>query len=84
MAILPNPFESAVEPAMVADAAAAPCPTDPTVAAADQFESRFVFDEDAFMNDIEPLPAFIAAPSRDYMRAVDIRPIVDILAEAIR
>lgn len=79
---LPNPFQSAVEPAAMlsADSAAGPCLTDPTVPAADQFESRFVLDVEAFMNDIEPLPAFLSAPSQSYLKANDLIPVLQVLA----
>lgn len=38
------------------------------------------FSPSAFLNDLEPLPAFISAPSQQYLAATEIRPIVDVLA----
>lgn len=43
-------------------------------------ENRFVLDEAAFMAAIEPPPSFIDNPSRDYMKATELRPIVEVLA----
>ncbi len=91
MTILPNPFQSAVEPAAMlsADSAAAPCLTDPTVAAADQFDGADIpldelvrrgFDPAAFVNDCEPLPAFLVAPSQQYLTATEIYPVLQTLA----
>ena len=88
---LPSPFLSAVEPAatLSADSAAAPCLTDPTVAAADQFDGpdiplaelvRRGFDQAGFLNDCEPLPAFLSAPSQSYLRATDLIPVLQTLA----
>lgn len=91
MTALPNPFESAGEPAamLCADSVAAPCLTDPTVAAADQFDGPDLpladlvsrgFDPEAFISDCEPLPAFIRAPSQSYLRATDLIPVLQVLA----
>jgi hypothetical protein len=109
MTILPNPFQSAGEPAAMlsADSAAGPCFTDPTVPAAGHFDTgaatpvapveaaaspnlagaddaaadhRFVLDEEAFLNDIEPLPAFLVAPSQSYLRANDIFRVLRVIA----
>lgn len=91
MSILPNPFQSAVAPEMVADSAAAPCLTDPTVAAADQFDGADIplteliargFDPDGFVSDCEPLPAFLSAPSQQYLnlKAADLVPVLMTLA----
>jgi hypothetical protein len=41
---------------------------------------RFVLDEQAFMAAIEPPPAFLAAPRPEYLRAVEIMPIIQVLA----
>jgi hypothetical protein len=59
MTILPNPFISALDPAMGAETAAAPDLTDHQDAAAD----RFQLDEARFLEEIEPLPLFLQAPA---------------------
>lgn len=41
---------------------------------------RFILDAEAFMNDIEPLPAFLSAPSQSYLRASDLIPVLETLA----
>jgi len=45
-------------------------------------DKRFVLDEDRFMNDIVPesLPAFLDSPRREYLDAIQLRPIVEVLA----
>ncbi len=43
-------------------------------------EHRFVLDEKAFMAAIEPAPAFLSDPTREYLMATEISPIVDVLA----
>ncbi len=43
-------------------------------------DHRFVLDEAAFMNDLEPLPAFLVAPSQSYITAIEIIPILLTLA----
>lgn len=65
MTILPNPFDSALEAAMPAGSAAGPDFTDPPVPAAEEF--RFVLDELAFFEAIEPVPLFL-------------RPVIELLA----
>lgn len=40
-------------------------------------DHRFVLDEAAFMAAIEPSPAFLASPRREYLRAIEIMPIVE-------
>lgn len=68
MIALPNPFtDSALEPAMAAETAAAPDLTDPPVAAAD----RFVLDTLAFMDAIE---------RPEYLAAADLMPVLAVLA----
>jgi hypothetical protein len=42
-------------------------------------ENRFVLDEDVFAAAIEPSPAFLAAPRPEYLRAVELMPIVEVL-----
>lgn len=42
-------------------------------------DNRFVLDEDAFMAAIEPPPAFLGAPSREFLRATEILPICETL-----
>lgn len=77
MTELPNPFvTSALEPAMAAETAAAPDLTDPPVAAAD----RFILDVERFVADIEEPPAFLHAPSPEYLRATDLYPVLEVLA----
>jgi hypothetical protein len=57
----------------------------PWVAAQDADEpSRFVLDERAFMDAIEQPPVFLSEPSAEFMNAVQIMPIVDVLAGHIR
>jgi hypothetical protein len=46
--------------------------------------SRFVLDEGAFMDAIEQPPVFLSEPSAEFMNAVQIMPIVDVLAGHIR
>lgn len=43
-------------------------------------EHRFVLDVEAFMNDIEPLPAFLIDPSPEYLRANEMMPMLAVLA----
>jgi hypothetical protein len=43
-------------------------------------DRRFVLDEDAFMAELAEMPAFIAAPSPEYLQAIELRTIVDVLA----
>ncbi len=45
-------------------------------------ESRFSLDVEAFMNDIEQLPAFLVSPSRKYLEAAELIPVLRVLAEA--
>jgi hypothetical protein len=77
MPTLPNPFDSAVAHPATVDEAAAPSPV---ALAMDAAADRFVLDEEAFLNDIEPLPAFISAPSQGFLRAVEIVPLLRVLA----
>lgn len=60
MTSLPNPFASAV-PQAVESAVASSVHTPGTVDATAE-PSRFVLDEAAFMEAIEPLPLFLQAP----------------------
>ena len=39
-------------------------------------ENRFVLNEEAFMEEVEGLPAFIASPSAKYLEAADIEPLL--------
>lgn len=94
MIALPNPFESTLDPATGVDAAAAPGLTDPPVAAAETFgtechqafrraidaDHRFALDERAFMEAIEPPPAFLGNPSPEYLNATDLMPVLAVLA----
>jgi hypothetical protein len=43
-------------------------------------DRRFVLDEDQFMAEVEELPAFLSAPSPEYLRAADIMPVLKVLA----
>lgn len=81
MSALPNPFEP--EPTTSTGGhqeppAAALEP--PAAGAFDPDEHRFVLDEVAFMNDIEPLPAFLLKPSPEYLRANEMIPMLAVLA----
>ncbi len=38
------------------------------------------FDPEAFLNDIEALPAFLAAPSDQYLTATEIFPMLEVIA----
>jgi hypothetical protein len=44
-------------------------------------EGRFILDERQFVTALEAPPAFLDMPSRDYLEAVQLRPIVETLAE---
>lgn len=57
-----------------------PAAAKPNSAAAGLLPSRFVLDEVAFMNDIEPLPAFLHNPSPEYLRANEMMPMLAVLA----
>lgn len=79
MPTLPNPFDTGpAHPAAPVEAAASPILTGTDDAAAEP--SRFVLDEDAFLNDLEALPAFLVAPSQAYLRATDLIPMLAVLA----
>lgn len=108
MIILPNPFESALEPSRVADDGHWPATADPADPVAVTFsesstskgghqeapadrplepppagatdDPRFVLDVEAFMADIEPLPAFLINPSPEYLRANEMIPMLAVLA----
>jgi hypothetical protein len=73
---LPNPFISA---GPTADEAAASLrfrrPGDDDVAA-----NRFVLDESAFMEALDTIPAFLRDPSPEYLSAVDMIPMLAVLA----
>ncbi len=43
-------------------------------------DNRFVLDEDRFMAELAEMPAFIAAPSPEYLAAIDIEPVLRVLA----
>lgn len=38
------------------------------------------FDVEAFMNDLEPLPAFLISPRPEYLKAAEIIPVLKVLA----
>jgi hypothetical protein len=83
MTILPpSPFVGSCP----ADTAAAPPVSSQAGAAADlpdiplaELERRG-FDAEGFLNDIEPLPAFLSAPSAAYLTAREIFPVLRTLA----
>ncbi len=80
MSTLPNPFDTgAATPVAPVEAVALPNLSGADDATAD---NRFVLDEEAFLNDIEPLPAFLIAPSQPYLRATDIFKVLRVLAGA--
>jgi hypothetical protein len=78
MPTMPNPWtESAVAHPATVDAAA------------DHFDGPDIplaelvkrgFDEAGFLNDLEPLPAFLIAPSQRYLSATDLMPVLQTLA----
>lgn len=72
-------FDTGATPVALVEAAASPTHTGTDDAAAD-IPSRFVLDVEAFMNDIEPLPAFLVAPSQQYLTATEIYPVLQTLA----
>ena len=41
---------------------------------------RFVLDEEKFMADLAEMPAFIAKPSQEYLKALDMIPMLAVLA----
>ena len=41
---------------------------------------RFVLDEAKFMADLAEMPAFIAKPSQEYLKAVELIPVLAVLA----
>lgn len=53
--------------------------TDPPVPAAGGFVRGF--DPDAFMDAIEPAPAFLNDPSPEYLTATQIMPLLDVLSD---
>jgi hypothetical protein len=77
---LPNPF-CALAPAKVAQTAAAPNLSDPSVAAADNFPRGF--DPLRFLRDIDcgsdPMPQFISSPSREFLLGCGLGPVLEIL-----
>jgi hypothetical protein len=42
-------------------------------------ENRFVLNEEAFMEEVEGLPAFIASPSAEYLEAAELEPMLRML-----
>jgi hypothetical protein len=43
-------------------------------------DARFVLDEDQFMAEVAEMPAFLVDPSPEYLEAVDIMPVLRVLA----
>lgn len=52
-------------------------PLSPFIVDADR---RFVLDEDQFMADVCEMPAFLVNPSREYLEAIDILPVLRVIA----
>lgn len=52
-------------------------PLSPFIVDADR---RFVLDEDQFMADVCEMPAFLVNPSPEYLAAVDILPVLRVIA----
>lgn len=75
MTILPNPFSDGSRAPSENTAAASPVSSQVDAAAE---PSRFVLDEEAFLNDLEPLPAFLSAPR--HLSATDLMPVLMTLA----
>lgn len=87
MPTMPNPFEFAGS--CPANTAAASPVSSQVDAAAEPFDGRDIplddlvrrgFDPEGFLNDIEPLPAFLSAPSQRYLSATDLIPVLQTLA----
>ena len=76
MAVMPNPWLSE-SPLTMEVFEEAPAGGEPLTAGA---TDRFILDVEAFMNDIEPMPAFLSAPSQRYLTASEITPVLKILA----
>lgn len=80
MTTLPNPFLGSAGRVEHVPTEA-PAVASPTFTGADDVTAdRFVLDVDAFMNDLEPLPAFLVAPSQAYITATDLIPVLEVLA----
>lgn len=43
-------------------------------------DNRFVLDEGLFMAEVAEMPAFLVNPSPEYLAAVDILPVLRVLA----
>ncbi|WGR74319.1 MULTISPECIES: hypothetical protein [unclassified Bradyrhizobium] len=43
-------------------------------------DHRFVLDEDRFMADLAEMPAFLVNPSPEYLAAIDILPVLRVIA----
>lgn len=43
-------------------------------------DHRFVLDEDQFMTEVAEMPAFLVNPSPEYLAAIDILPVLRVLA----
>lgn len=43
-------------------------------------EHRFVLDEEQFMAELAEMPAFLVNPSPEYLQALDILPVLRVLA----
>lgn len=89
MTALPNPFDTGATPVAPVEAAASPNLAGADGAAADPFDGPDIplaelvsrgFDPSGFLNDCEPLPAFLSAPSQRYLTATEIYPVLQTLA----
>lgn len=45
-----------------------------------ELDNRFVLDEGLFMAEVAEMPAFLVNPSPEYLAAVDILPVLRVLA----
>jgi hypothetical protein len=43
-------------------------------------DARFVLDENQFMADVAEMPAFLVNPSPEYLEALDVMPVLRVLA----
>lgn len=87
---MPNPFDTGATPVVPVEAAASPNLAGADDAAADPFDGPDIplvelvkrgFDPHGFLNDCEPLPAFLSAPSQAYEAATELPPVLQVLAK---
>lgn len=80
---LQNPFDSGAFTTVTAtdEAVASLRQVDDATADIPLFElEQRGFDAEAFLNDCEALPAFLAAPSQQYLSATNLIPVLEVLA----